>query len=102
MSARDVDGAGDAALLPLLALADVHEQRCVIVFQQLLGAAGVHLFDRSLGFLQQVPVARHGFRLYSGHISGRKRGGYGRAVYSRSRVTLFVTFAALTAAAAVV
>jgi hypothetical protein len=43
--ARDVHGAGDAALLPLVALADVYEQRRVLAFQQLLRAAGVDFLD---------------------------------------------------------
>ena len=64
--ARDVDGAGDAALLPLVALADVDEQRRVLAVEQLLRAAGVDLFDRGLRVLQQLAVARHGFQLYSG------------------------------------
>ena len=68
VAARNVDGAGDAALLPLVALADVHEQRRVLARQQLLRAAGVDLFDRSLGLLEQLAVARHGFQLYSGGL----------------------------------
>ena len=37
-----------------------------VAVEQLLRAAGVDLFDRGLRVLQQLAVARHGFRLYSG------------------------------------
>jgi len=38
----------------------------LLAFQQLLRAAGVDFLGRSLGVLQQLAVARHGFQLYSG------------------------------------
>src|SRR5205085_2427501 len=51
-----VHGAGDAALLPLLALADVDEQRRLVAVEQFLGTARVDFFDRCLRALQQVAV----------------------------------------------
>src|SRR6185312_10720335 len=63
--ARDVDGARDPALLPLVALAHVDEERRVVTVEQLARAAGVDLVDGGLRLLEQLPVGRHGFRLYS-------------------------------------
>ena len=62
--ARNVDGAGDPALLPLVALAHVDEHGAV--FQELLGPGSVGLLDLGLHSLQQLAVGRHRFRLYSG------------------------------------
>ena len=59
--ARHVHRAGDAALLPLVALAHVDEERRVVGVQQLACARRVDFLDRGLGGLQKLAVARHAF-----------------------------------------
>src|SRR5262249_11713081 len=61
--ARDVHRAGDVALFPLLALADVDEEGAVAA--EILGLGGGQLRDLGLDLRQQFSVGRHWFRKYS-------------------------------------
>ena len=63
---RHVHRAGDPALLPLVALAHVDEERALV--EQRLDTRGVGLLDLGLGRLKQVAVGAHGFRLYSDSV----------------------------------
>jgi hypothetical protein len=67
MAARDVDGAGDEALGPLVALAHVDEKRRLLRIDELARARRVDLGDLGLDLLQQLSIARHCFPKYSGH-----------------------------------
>jgi len=64
-AARKVDGAGDVALVPLLALADVEENCRIGVVVQLPGALRVDLVDLLPGLLEKVAVRAHCFPFYS-------------------------------------
>ena len=69
--ARNVHGAGDPALLPLVALAHVDEDSALV--HEALGAGGVGLFDLGLDGLEQLTVRRHRFRLYSDRAASEHR-----------------------------
>jgi len=64
-AARKVDGAGDVALVPLLALADVEENCRIGVVVELPGALRVDLVDLLPGLLEKVAVRTHCFPIYS-------------------------------------
>ena len=94
--------AGDAALLPLVALADIHEHRRVVGGKQLLGALCIYLFDRLAGGSQKFSVARHAFNCIAGTWGSREDDGYRRRMSPRGRVFFFVTLAAVVASGVVV
>src|SRR5204863_3759498 len=60
VSTRDVDGAGDAALVPLVALAHVDEER--VGAEALVRARPVDLIDLGADVAEDVAVARHYFQ----------------------------------------
>jgi hypothetical protein len=64
VAARDVDGARDVALVPLVLLAHVDDHRLGSL-DQLAGALGVDLRNLGAHLLQQFPVRRHRFPKYS-------------------------------------
>ena len=66
VAARDVHGAGNLALVPLVLLADVEEERRLGRVEELVGARGVHLLDLGSHLLEQLAVVRHDFPKYSG------------------------------------
>jgi hypothetical protein len=63
VAARNVHRAGDASLLPLVALADIDQHGAFV--EQRLRALRVGFFDLGLDGLEQIAVRRHRFRLYS-------------------------------------
>ena len=65
-----MDGAGKMALVPLLLLADVDEERRVDRVEEIAGARSVHLLDLGLDLLQKLAVARHDYPKYSGIAAG--------------------------------
>src|SRR5664279_4899427 len=65
-AAGEMDRAGNVALVPLVRLADVDEERRLGRVEKLAGARGVHLVDLGLDLGEQVAVARHDFPEYSG------------------------------------
>ncbi len=60
--ARNVDGAGEVAFLPLVGFADIDPDGA---FER-LGGAGVDLVDLGLGVLEQLAVGRHNYPNGSG------------------------------------
>src|SRR5262249_40106226 len=64
VAARDVHSPWDVALVPLVLLADIDDER-LASFDQLAGACGVDLGDLGAHLLQQFPVRRHRFPKYS-------------------------------------
>src|SRR5438067_1610727 len=63
--ARNVDGAGDVALVPLLALTDIQKNGGVRVLVQLPGALGADLVDLLPGLVKEFPIRAHCFPIYS-------------------------------------
>ena len=61
VAARDVHGAGDLALVPLVLLPDVEEERRVGPFEELAGACCVHFLDLGANLLQELAIGRHDF-----------------------------------------
>jgi tetratricopeptide (TPR) repeat protein len=85
---------GNVPLVPLVAAADVDEERRLRCFEELARGLGVDLVDLRLDSLQEIPVAGHWFQKYSDGIVA--------AVSPRARVALVVALVAAVAAAAVV
>src|SRR5206468_3770826 len=54
VAARDVDRSGDVPLVPLVALADVHEGWGLVGGEQARGLGGVYLIDLGLDLLQEL------------------------------------------------
>jgi tetratricopeptide (TPR) repeat protein len=97
-----VDRAGNSALLPLVALAHVDQERRAVGLQQLARTRGVDLLDGGLGSLQQLAVARHAFDCIASTASGRKRGSYRRRMSSPGRIFALVALSAVVASGVVV
>ena len=74
IAARDVHGAGDVALVPLVLLADVDDHGLTGV-DELARTGGVDLRDLGAHLLQQFPVRRHRFPKYSDAELGYRRRG---------------------------
>ena len=64
-TARDVDGAGDMPLLPLVEFAYVEQDRRIVALEQTGRRSRVHFVDLGLDLLQEVAVAGHWFQKYS-------------------------------------
>ena len=64
-AAGKVDCAGDVALVPLLALADVEEDGRIGVVVELVCPFGVDLVDLLSGLLEKIAVRAHCFPIYS-------------------------------------
>ncbi len=58
VAARNVEGAGDVALVPFVLLADVDPGRAL----ERLRLARIDLDDAALHLLEKFPVARHSFK----------------------------------------
>src|SRR4029453_13945797 len=67
VAARNVDGAGKVALVPLFALAHVDDGEGVLG-EQLLRLRGIDFVDLGLGPLQELAIGRHNFTKYSNLI----------------------------------
>ena len=64
MAPRNMDGAGDVALVPLVLLADVDDDR-LAGLDPVTGLRGVDLRDLGSHLLQQLSVVGHRYRKYS-------------------------------------
>src|SRR6266545_4984883 len=64
MTARDVDGSRDVALVPLVLLADVDDDRLARL-DPATAFAGVDLRDLGPHLLQELSIVRHRYRKYS-------------------------------------
>ena len=106
VAARDVVGAGDVTVVPLVGLADVDEERRLGTVEKLAGPRSVHLVDLALDLGQQLAIARHDFQEYSGHGIGLRLGvprRYPRAQMSaRARVLTIAGLASVVVVAAIV
>ena len=64
MPARDVDGARDMALVPLVLLPHVEDHRLARL-DPLAGLGGVDLRDLRPGLLEKLSIVKHRYRKYS-------------------------------------
>ena len=97
-----MDGAGDVALVPLVRLADVDEERRLGPSSSSRRARRVDLVDLGLDLRQQLSVARHDYPEYSGTRWPARGAGFAgryprRRMSARTRVLLIAGLAAAIA-----